>query len=120
MATISLCIQQSPQLGHSYHALRYARAAIANGHQLQQIFFYQAGVLHALASQHNAQHTADWIAFSHTHQVPLVVCHTVAELYGIHAAVDGGQSNLNPAFDAAGLTEFLVAINQSDKVVQFL
>lgn len=120
MVTISLCIQQSPQHGHSHHALRYARAAVAAGHKLQQVFFYQAGVLHALASQRDDDKISAWVEFSRQHQVPLVVCHTVAEHYGMHAGVDKESANLNPAFDAAGLTEFLVALSESDKVVQFL
>lgn len=117
MATITLSIQQAPAVsGASMHALRYAQAAIAQQHAIKQVFFYQAGVLHAdsraTLPTDEPDMTQAWINFSAEHQVPLVVCHTVGERMGI-------SESMHPQFSSAGLTEFLVALAESDKVVQF-
>jgi len=118
MATITLCIQQAPALiGASMHALRYAQAAVAQQHAIQQVFFYQAGVLHADSRASlptdEPDMTQAWINFSAEHQVPLVVCHTLGERLGV-------AESMHPQFSSAGLTEFLVAVAESEKVVQFL
>lgn len=129
MAVFTLCVQDAPALSHrSNLALRFARAAVAAGHRIQLVFFYQAGALHAntLATlpADEPDVATDWLAFSRQHQVPLEVCQTVASRFGVVtrdelASTPEQTANFAEGYTSAGLTDFITALSSSDKVVQF-
>lgn len=94
-------------------AYQYAQAAVASGHQIDMVFFYQSAVrfgaddcIHPLADK--------WLELSATHNIPLVLCTTVAETeYGLN------EKRIRSGFHHGGLTEFAQATALADQVVQF-
>ncbi|MFC0444863.1 DsrE family protein [Pseudidiomarina halophila] len=106
----------APPSTRSLLALTYAQAALALGHTLKHVFFYQAGVLHAQLDQ-DQQLTpvaAEWVRLSQKHGFPLIVCSTVIENdYQLEA------THLHSAYELGGLTEFSMAVAQAERVVQF-
>lgn len=97
-------------------AFRYAQAALALGHRLRHVFFYQAGVLHAQLQdgQPLSPIAAEWVRLSQQHDFSLVVCSTVLENdYQLEPA------QLHSAYELGGLTEFSMATAQAERVVQF-
>ena len=129
MATFSLLVTSTLADSQScYSAYQFARATLANGHQLKGIFFYQSGVHNANALQTtlndetNALHL--WQQLHNEFATPLFLCVTAANKRGILSeqdAQDAGltQSNLAPEFTIAGLGELVSLCNDSDRVVQF-
>lgn len=127
MASLTCLIQHSPAQGHhSYSAYKFCAAALRQGHQITQVFFYGDAVAHGnrLAVQHSdeADVQALWQSLATEHKVPLVVCATVAARHGIHPAdalTDTAQGNLAEYFSAGGLAEYIEAVANSDRLVQF-
>lgn len=103
-------------------ALVTAQGLVDSGAKVLQIFFYGPGVLYA--SRHlsfpsgvqNAQQ--QWREFAVTHDIPLVVCSTVANQYGIEPSAPPAGS-LAVGFSSGGLTEFMEAISHADTLLQF-
>ncbi|KFZ31888.1 hypothetical protein IDSA_04200 [Pseudidiomarina salinarum] len=94
-------------------AYHYAQAAVASGHQIDMVFFYQSGVRFGGADEKHPL-TDKWLELSAHHNIPLVLCATVAETeYSI------GEETLRPGFHNGGLTEFAQATALADQVVQF-
>ncbi len=76
------------------------------------VFFYQAAVLHGGADSSSLSQA--WQQFAEAHQIPLVLCTTVAENeYGIT------DDNRNQAYSSGGLSEFSMAAAHADHVIQF-
>ncbi|MGM0428887.1 MAG: sulfurtransferase complex subunit TusD [Pseudomonadota bacterium] len=114
MAKITLIIQNSAEQHlKSHEALSFALAAINSGHEIVCAFFYREAVNHALLPTPNENKALinQWEAMSHQHNVPLVVCHTVAERKGIE--------EFHSSFNASGLTALATAIANSDRTLQF-
>ncbi|MCK7458645.1 sulfurtransferase complex subunit TusD [Idiomarina aminovorans] len=114
MAKITLIIQSSAEdQPKSLEALSFARAAIKSGHEIPCVFFYRNAVNHALqpTPDQNRDLITQWEALSHQYQVPLVVCHTVAERKGIES--------FQPSFEPSGLTALATAIANSERTLQF-
>lgn len=112
----------------AYAALRFSQAAIAAGHSIEQIFFYQQGVSIAtqlsvpLADEFDG--SGEWAAFVQLHSLPLVVCVSAAERRGVIGAEQQAEhakqtSNLHPAFSIAGLGALHQASLTSDRTVTF-
>lgn len=119
MTSFTCLIEHAPNQGqHSYSALQFCQAAIAQGHQVEQVFFYGDAVSHGHAhvdipsDEVNMQQR--WQAFAQEHAVPLVVCATVASRHGVADGV-----NLASGFIASGLTDYMEAVVNSDRLVQF-
>ncbi|MCA1767892.1 MAG: sulfurtransferase complex subunit TusD, partial [Idiomarina sp.] len=114
MAKITLIIQSSAE-DHpkSLEALAFVRAAIKKGHEIPCVFFYRNAVNHALAPtpDKNKDLITLWETFSHQYQIPLEVCHTVAERKGVES--------FQPSFQPSGLTALATAIANSDRTLQF-
>ncbi len=112
----------------AYSGNEFAKAVIAAGHTVNQVFFYQSGVTQAnelvvpMADEYNA--LEQWLALANNHAVPLVVCVSASERRGI---IDDSQmqefqktaTNLHPQFTVAGLGVMLEASLQSDRTVTF-
>ncbi|EKE79852.1 DsrE/DsrF/TusD sulfur relay family protein [Idiomarina xiamenensis] len=118
MATITLLLQAAPHQSYrSAQALRYAKAAHAAGHQILQVFFYGDGVFHAhsqrqpVASAQADDIVSAWQQWSAASQVPLQVCETLLEDFGVDGKVAG--------FSAHGLLSFAEAASRSDRCIQF-
>lgn len=94
-------------------AYHYAQAAVASGHQIEMVFFYQSGVRFGAVGEDHPL-TDMWLELSATYNIPLVICATVAETeYSI------GEATLRSGFHNGGLTEFAQATALADQVVQF-
>lgn len=122
MASFTCLLQHAPHQGHhSYSALQFCEAALRQGHEIRQVFFYGDAVQHGNAllqipsDELNMQ--MRWQAFAKEHQVPLVICATVGARQGV--TEEGQGANLAGHFHAGGLAEFTEATAQSDRLVQF-
>ena len=115
MTDIVLSVHSAPDEPRSLLAFHYAQAALALGHRIQQVFFYEAGVLHGrLADQQLAPIAAEWQMLAKQHDLSLVLCATVVEQdYQL------SESELHQDFALGGLTEFSMAAAQAERVMQF-
>ena len=112
----SLLLQQSPFACQSFaSACQFARAALANGYQLEQVFLYEDAVLAVQSGIDLPADEPDLAAqlaqLCQQQQIPLLYCVTAAEKRGIYAAE-------HSPFLAAGLAEFAMRLTGT-KVVQF-
>lgn len=112
----------------AYSALCFSQAAVADGHAISQVFFYQDGVSHAnrlsmpLDDEFNALER--WAEFAKQNSVPLVVCISAAERRGIMSDAQAGEyqlghGNLKSGFSVAGLGALHEASLSSDRTVTF-
>ena len=112
----------------AYSALQFCRAAVAAGHTLSQVFFYQDGVSNGnrlsvpLSDEFDA--VREWVDFSTEYSVPLVVCISAAERRGILSAEQAAEfdkvaANLHPAFSVAGLGKLHQASLDAGRTVSF-
>ncbi|WP_404402814.1 DsrE family protein [Idiomarina seosinensis] len=114
MSKLCLVLQRSiNEPSFSERALRFAGQAVRAGHELNCVFFYRQSVDHA-RNNLNANGKAlqqQWQSFSQQHQVPLIVCHTVAERLDINDFAEG--------FEDSGLTALVAAMAEADRTLQF-
>lgn len=115
MTDIVLSVHSAPDEPRSLLAFHYAQAALALGHQIKQVFFYEAGVLHGQQTHTQlSKVAADWLNLAQQHNIPLVLCATVVEQdYQLE------ESDLHSGFAMGGLTEFSMAAAQAERVMQF-
>lgn len=120
MASFALYLQSdtyaSPTLAS---CLRFAKAALAAGHQIDHIFLYQAAVQAVVAGADLPADEPDQAGaladFCQQQQIPLLYCVTAAEKRGV-------ASMLKPAragYTAAGLAEFAIRLAEVDRLIQF-
>ncbi len=111
----------------AYTALRFAQAALAAGHRIRQIFFYQDGALNASRLLSPASDEFDiaraW-ADLHAQGIELVSCVSAGLRRGVidaEAAEEAelDSTNLAACFVLGGLGEFVTAAAEVDRVVQF-
>ncbi len=94
---------------------RFATAAIALGHQIDHIFFYQQAV-QVICPEIDLPSDEEDVAgrfcdFASIQNIPLLYCATAAEKRGLLRA--------RPGFTLAGLAEFGMRLANADKLVQF-
>ena len=96
-------------------ALRFASAAISNGHSIERIFFFRDGVHNASAfttvPQDESNIPEEWQQFCETHKIDAVVCVSAANRRGI---VDS-----NTHIPIAGLGLLTDAMMNADRLVTF-
>lgn len=109
-------------------ALRFARAALAAGHQIRRVFFYQEGVHLAnglvCPPQDEINLTREWQQLAAEHQLELLVCVAAALKRGI---VDQKEAtrfglehhNLAEGFVLAGLGQLVDGMTQADRTLTF-
>lgn len=111
-----------------YSALRFCEAAVIAGHTISQVFFYQDGVTQAsrlsLPLDDEFEPVAQWVEFSTSNGVPLIVCVSAAERRGVMSdeqALENqlGTGNLGLNFDVAGLGVLHEASLSCDRTVSF-
>lgn len=112
----------------SFKALCFAKAAIAEGHEILRVFFYQDGVLSTNSLNSPASDEFDltkaWIALGQQHNVALINCVSAALRRGVLSQTEASEQQLahwncdNP-FVMGGLGELVTGIEQADRVVCF-
>lgn len=109
-------------------ALRFARAAISNGHTIERIFFYRDGVHNAntfaACPQDESNIPAEWQQLCKTHSIDAVVCVSAGLKRGIVDARENQRHNFpigNVAdhMSVAGLGLLTDSIISADRVVTF-
>ncbi|WP_034917517.1 sulfurtransferase complex subunit TusD [Erwinia sp. 9145] len=109
-------------------AWQFAQALLAEGHQLDSVFFYREGVLNAsqLTSPASDEFdlTAAWQSLQREHGVALNICVAAALRRGItdvNEAKNQGlpAANLADGFLLAGLGALAEAALSTDRMVQF-
>lgn len=105
-------------------AFQLAKALLAQGHEITQIFFFQAGVSHGNSFVYPANDEIPlqkyWQTLSLEHQIPLHLCVAAAQRRGIvneSTAAQPQQMNLASGFVLAGLGEFSKAVLEADRVL---
>ncbi|HSC76117.1 MAG TPA: sulfurtransferase complex subunit TusD [Pseudomonadales bacterium] len=97
-------------------ALRFARAALSNGHSIERVFFFRDGVHNAstfaVAPQDEANVPTAWQQFCEAQAIDAVVCVSAALKRGI---VDSNVGNIS----IAGLGLLTDAIINADRVLTF-
>jgi len=125
----TLLIQSAPiDSQSSATALRFARALLAKGHEIERIFFYRSGVQSAnrlaLAPQDETNLPLEWQSFISENQLDAVVCIAAAIRRGIVNAAETARygvegANLIEAAELSGLGQLVAACAASDRVVTF-
>ena len=111
-----------------YTALQFCKAAVADGHSVSQVFFYQDAVNQAsalavpLSDEYDA--VSAWAEFAGQSGVDLVVCVSAAERRGVlnsEQATEHEKSahNLHEAFRVEGLGVLHDASLSSERMVTF-
>lgn len=109
-------------------ALRFAEAALAGGHEITRLFFYQDGVHSAsantVASQDELDVAADWARFVADHQLDGVVCIAAALRRGVLNSEEANRysrsaANLQAPWDLSGLGQLHEAAQLADRLVCF-
>ncbi|WPC03214.1 sulfurtransferase complex subunit TusD [Pseudomonas benzenivorans] len=112
----------------SRRALRFAQAALAGGHEIVRLFFYQDGVHSAsnnvIPPQDELDLSAEWRAFIQAHQLDGVVCIAAALRRGVlneEEARRYGRSaaNLEAPWELSGLGQLHEAAQTADRLLCF-
>lgn len=129
MAVFALNICGAPYSSQApLSALRFAKAALAAGHSIQRVFFYQEGVLLANAltcpPQDETHLTKAWQELAQEQQLELVVCVAAALKRGIldekEATRHGLQHhNLAQGFILSGLGQLIDSLSHAERTVTF-
>ncbi|MFN3920240.1 MAG: sulfurtransferase complex subunit TusD [Methylohalobius sp.] len=118
----TLQVNASPYAGEAADlAYRFALAALAKGHRVQRVFFYQDGVYHALGlaapPADEPNQVTRWTQLAKTHGVDLVVCSAAAQRRGVWTPE--AQVKLAPGFRIAGLALLVESILETDRLLVF-
>ncbi|MBD9517020.1 sulfurtransferase complex subunit TusD [Pseudomonas sp. PDM22] len=109
-------------------ALRFAEAALAGGHEITRLFFYQDGVHSASANTVTSQDELDvaaaWSRFVADHQLDGVVCIAAALRRGVLNPEEANRysrpaANLQAPWDLSGLGQLHEAAQLADRLVCF-
>jgi len=109
-------------------AYRFACAALAAGHQIPRIFFYQEGIYQAfrfaLPPEDELQMGAMWSELACRYGIDLVVCISAAQRRGLLCADEARRQGANDdsladGFRIAGLGQWLEATLNADRAIVF-
>lgn len=112
----------------SRRALRFAQAALAGGHEIVRLFFYQDGVHSASGNVVTPQDELDlpteWRAFVSAQQLDAVVCIAAALRRGVLNAEEAQRYqrpavNLPAPWELSGLGQLHEAAQVADRVMCF-
>ena len=109
-------------------ALRFARAAVVSGHEIERVFFFRDGVHNAsqfvIAPQDEKNIPREWQDFCREKNIDAVVCVSAALKRGLVDARESQRhqlpaSKIAPDMQIAGLGLLTDAIINADRVVTF-
>lgn len=112
----------------SRSALNFARAVLAEGHEIQRVFFHAEGVHNGsaltVAPQDEEDPAAAWEALGRDHGVELMVCVASALRRGVLDADEArryrrAHGNLRETFVIAGLGQLVDSALQADRLITF-
>jgi tRNA 2-thiouridine synthesizing protein D len=124
----AIALFSPPHAPPSRRALRFAQAALAGGHEIVRLFFYQEGVHSASLSVVTPQDELDvpeeWRAFVQDHDLDAVVCIAAALRRGVLNAEEAqryGRTavSLEQPWDLSGLGQLHEAAQQADRLICF-
>ena len=126
---LSILVNEGPyQHQAADSAIQFTKAALAKGHEIFRVFFYNDGVNNgtrfAVPPQDDRNITEQWTALANEHDLDLVVCIAAAQRRGIldeNEAKRQGKDgdNIAPGFRISGLGQLIEAGIQSDRMVIF-
>jgi tRNA 2-thiouridine synthesizing protein D len=98
-------------------AYNFAKAALAKGHEIMRVFFYQDGVLNSnklMEPQADDRHIQKrWSALATEHGIDFIVCVAAAKRRGIN------ETNVAEGFKIGGLGMLTELAIEADRVVEF-
>ncbi len=109
-------------------ALRFATAALKNGHSIYRVFFFRDGVHNAntytIAQQDEHNIPDAWQQFCHTHNLDAATCVSAALKRGVVDEKESQRwqktgSNISPHIPIGGLGLLTDAIINSDRLITF-
>lgn len=128
MSRFSILIQDAPYASQAATtALHFTRAALASGHEIRRLFFYQGGVLNAssllVPPQDELHLPKAWSELVQAHEIDAVVCVSSALRYGVLSAGEAERYDLSPSllpgFTVGGLAQWVEAMLDSDRHLSF-
>jgi len=122
-------VNASPyQSNAGFTAYQFINAALAAGHEVFRVFFYQDGIYHAFKyatpPDDELQFTAQWSKLAKRHQIDLVVCISAAQRRGLLCADEAKRQgklddDLAEGFRISGLGQLVEAILEADRFIVF-
>lgn len=112
----------------SRRALLFAQAALAGGHEIVRLFFYQDGVYNAVNSIVTPQDEQDlpreWREFARQHRLDAVVCIAAALRRGTLNADEAQRYqraavNVEAPWELSGLGQLHDAVQSADRLICF-
>ena len=117
-----------PHAPSSRRALRFAEAALAGGHRIVRLFFYQDAVQLAsglgVAAQDELDLPATWRAFVSDNRLDAVVCIAAALRRGVLNEEEArrygrGAANVAAPWELSGLGQLHEAAQEADRLICF-
>ena len=124
----AIALFSAPHAPSSRRALRFAQAALAGGHEIVRLFFYQEGVHSASSNvvtpQDELDVSGEWRDFVREQQLDGVVCIAAALRRGVLNAeeaqrYDRPAANLGDPWALSGLGQLHEAAQMADRLVCF-
>jgi len=106
-------------------AYQFIKAALAEGHEIKRIFFFQDGVYHGFgpASRFSDEFSAvpDWPGLAQRHGIELMLCASGAARRGLLPPDERTweQAKLAPGFRLGGLGQWIDACLKADRALSF-
>ena len=126
----SIVINGAPWSSPSaFSALQFAESALASGHEIYRLFFYQDGVLNGsslcVPPQDEVDIPARWQHLIEENNIDAVLCAASALKRGILDKSEAQRyektaQNLRPGFTISGLGQMIDAAQQSDRLISFV
>jgi len=125
----TILINEGPyQHQASDSAYQFAKAAIAKGHEIFRVFFYNDAVNNAtrlaIPPQDDRNITVQWAELAEQNKIDMVVCIAAAQRRGMLDDDEKDRqgkdaSNIHPAFRISGLGQLVEGGIQSDRLITF-
>lgn len=124
----AIALFSAPHAPSSRRALLFAQAALAGGHQIVRLFFYQDGVYNASSSVVTPQDEQDvaqqWRAFVSEQQLDGVVCIAAALRRGVLDETEAKRYqrsaiNVDAPWQLSGLGQLHDAVQDADRLICF-
>lgn len=109
-------------------ALKFAEAALAAGHEIHRVFFYNDAVLignrFAVVPQDESDLTRLWVDFGKNNRVELTICIAASLRRGILSKTESDRydltgSSVDDGFEIVGLGQMIEGMLSTDRTVTF-